>query len=110
MKNWIRRKLINLLVGPLFNGVGESDFLHIKGRNIYIGGMQMNDTQTQELKNAAKVLKQMHLWTLLNTQVKLAANRRMFEKSTSYNDMYFGKAMLYNVDMVEQKVNKLSQM
>ena len=52
----------------------------------------------------------MEVWNVMLNQVKIAARRKMYEKSTSYNDMYFGKAMLYNIDVIEEKVRKLLQM
>ena len=108
--NWLRRKWINFLCKNLFNAVSDKDFLHIVGRSVYIGNKKLNDTQVQELTNGSRTLVKMEVFNVLLNQAKIAARRKMFEKSTSYNDMYFGKAMLYNIDIVEQKVKKLSQM
>jgi hypothetical protein len=98
------------LVKHLFNAVSDADFLRIYGKNIYIGNQKLNDAQVKELTNGARTLIRMEVWNVMMNQLKIAARRKMYEKSTSYNDMYFGKAMLYNIDVMEEKVRKLSQM
>lgn len=108
--NWLRRRWIRFLCKNLFNAVSDADFLRTHGKNIYIGNKKLSDQQAQELTNGARTLMKMNIWNVMLNQLKIAARRKMYEKSTSYNDMYFGKAMLYNIDVMEEKIKKLSQM
>ena len=58
----------------------------------------------------AKAIKKMELWARLITTVKGKAHQRMFEKSQSWEDMYFGKAALYTIDIIDKRITALSKL
>ncbi len=110
MKNRLRKRWIKFLANRLFNAVTEDDFLQAVGPDLYIGKEKLGEGNKRELTNAARTLKGMELWKLLMKQMKYAANKRMYTESNTELDIYFGKAMLYNVDVMEQKIDKLARM
>lgn len=110
MIKYLRIKLIKFLVKHLFNGIDEDDFLYIKGKSLYIGKTKLSNKEIKELASTANILKQSALWEILVKQIKLSANKKMFDSSTNIDDMYFGKAALYTIDLLDRKLDKLSRM
>ena len=70
-----------------------------KTRTIYIGGKQIPEAQALNLRSEAEFFKNTELYKLLTETKKNTAYMTMFEKSQSFEDMRFGKAMLYDISM-----------
>jgi hypothetical protein len=109
MKSYIRKVLLNWLVKELFNGVDARDFLQIKSGILYVGKKPLEKKEAEKIIEQARLLQRLDLWDVMLKQLYYKANQTMFEKSKTYDDMYFGKAMLLCTYLLESKVAKLSQ-
>ena len=96
----MKKRLLKWVVKHLFCGITEDDFVQMK---------KMDKPEQLQLKEEAKYLQAMQLWQQLNKEMKLAANERMFTKSNSTEDMIFGKAMLYTLEVMKTKMNNLEK-
>jgi len=104
---YIKRKLLNYLLKHLFNAITEDDILKISGNNVFIGNHLLPKQSIQSLVAEAEMFKNTELWKLLLNDGKREANKRMYEKSANYDDMYFGKAVLWIIDIFERKVDNI---
>ena len=102
--------LLNKILKGLFNAVTENDILRYSNGKMYLGKNLLTDADRISITSGADNLKQMYVWQLLNTELKYLANKQMFEKSNSIDDIIFGKAMLYNLDLLEKKIDNLSKL
>ena len=84
----------------LYCAITEDDFVQTK---------DMDKAEQLQLKEEAKYLREMQLWQQLSKEMKLAANERMFTKSNTTDDMIFGKAMLYTLEVMRVKINNLTK-
>lgn len=50
------------------------------------------------------------IWKFLSDDAKYHANYTMYEKSTNFDSMLFGKALLYSIDIIEQRMDDLSKL
>ena len=103
----IKRKLLNYLLRHLYNAITEDDILEIRDGKIFQGKRQMTTAEIQSITAEAEMLKSMDLWKILINTGKFEANKRMYNQSQSYDDMFFGKAVLWIVDIFEKKVENI---
>lgn len=109
MKGWLQRTFINLLVHHLFNFVTEDDVLTMRGQNVYFQGRKLDKETVMKIRVDAKQWKNSLLWQILDTEGRWQANKRMFEKSQTIEDILAGKIMLsYHEDVIKRKLDQLS--
>lgn len=110
MKRKLKRMVLNWLMSDLFNAVTEDDVIKVVGNNVMIGHERISDARRQEIVMGARAMLASPFWKLLNTEMEMAANRRLYNHSTSDEDIVFGKAMLYNENLRIKKVEALSRL
>jgi hypothetical protein len=88
-------------VKKLLKGVVEEDILPIT---------EMSDSDKEMLGKQAKLVKDLEVWKRIKSQMQEEAKKRMFERSKNFDDMIFGKACLYIIDVIEQKLENLSKL
>jgi hypothetical protein len=106
MKRWI----LNKLLSHLFNAVTENDILRSEGQGLTRNGQPLTNAQVEELRNGAQTLETFYVFQQLLTDMKHAANERMYQHSRSDDDMVFGKAALWTIDVLERKIESLSKL
>lgn len=94
----------------LFNSITEDDVLKIVGNNVYYKNTLLTKKQRDGIILEAKTIKDLAAFKIMVDELKWSANKKMYVNSNSVEDMVFGKAALWIIDILEQKVNKLSQM
>jgi hypothetical protein len=104
------KKLINYILKDLFCSLTDDDVLKIVGKDIYLGEDKL-DTKIVDLyrSEAIKMLNS-PLYKHLNNKMKNEANKIMFEKSKTEEDMIFGKAMLHSLSLQEGFLKIISKL
>lgn len=103
-------EFINFLVHDLFNGVSTDDVLKVTGPNIISRGKILSSGDKMELINGAKAIRSLVVWRVLLDEMKEIAGKRIYESSKTIEDITFAKAMLYALDVLEKKVEHLSNL
>lgn len=110
MKKWLQKKFINYIVKDLFNGLTEKDILvQTEDNGIMFKGKKLDNSDVASLYRDAENIKKSTMWKLLTNDAKYQANKRMFEKSNSVEDMMAGKLMLYSIEILDNTLRKLSK-
>jgi len=106
-----KQKIADSVMNELYHAVTHSDGLvgDAKGRLI-LDGKLLPDHDRNVLVGQAKAIKDMHLLKILLRDLKNIACKRMYESSQSFDDLMFGKAMLYSLDVIEKKLEKLASL
>jgi hypothetical protein len=108
----------NLLLKHLFNAVTEDSFLQILKRktpqgdipfDIIVGKESIGEKKIKEYRKQAKVLKDTELYSKILDSMKHTANEQLFKKAVTTDDMIFARAVLYTVDIIEKKVDTISE-
>lgn len=98
LKNWLTKNL--------FCTVDPKQVLKQDKNGIFlIDNEIVSKEEMRSLQNEAKFLQHTRLWQILTETIKDQAEKVMFEKSTSFEDMRTGKMMLYNINLQKQIVN-----
>ena len=105
----IKRWVLNKLLGHLFNAVTADDVIRLEKGKLKRGSKILPEKDAASIISGARALQTNRAFEEILKSLKLAANKRMYEKSKSDEDIVFGKATLWAVDVIERKVNNLSQ-
>ena len=117
MKNWLIKFLggypadtiLTEAVKELFNTIGVDDILRQEGNDWFIGKNKLNDGDKQLLIAEANQFLITKLWQVLQNDIRYQANRAMFEKAKSENDIVAGKLWLYTLDTIKTRLESLSK-
>jgi hypothetical protein len=115
MLNHLKNKIHSKLLSYLFNAVTEDSFLQTtlqagKVNGIILGKKRLTDNEAMELANDARFFKRSRLWKLLIESMQYSANENLFKKSQTVEDMIHAKATLYTLDVLEKKIQNISQL
>jgi len=92
-----------------FNAISEEEILTVTRNGYQIGNQILSDDQMKGLQSHASVVVQSDLWKYINNNLKYLANYRMYNGSKTVDDMVFGKAMLYNLEIINKLFKKISE-
>jgi len=95
-----KKKLLNFLLKNLYCAILEEEILPWKS---------MTPEEKGILIDEATLIASSRLFMRLTQSMKHSAHQRMFEKSKSWDDMYFGKATLYVIAILERRIAVLSK-
>ena len=103
-KAWIVNKLLE---GTLC-AVNPYQVIRIddKLNKAFIDGKELTKEEIKLLKDEIFALRQSRLWKIFSNTIAEQARKVMFEKSLNFEDMYAGKMMLYNLDVLN-KITKV---
>lgn len=108
---WLKRKLLSYLTRELLCAVDPESILTEvttdKGRYYLIGGKQIPSQKLARLKMEANLILETELWKILEHTLRHQAEKVMFTKSTTFEDMITGKSMLHNLDVQDKILNTL---
>lgn len=110
IKAYLQKKFVNILIRHLFNTVTADDILQQTVHGMKFRGQLLSKEDAEAIKKGAAAFQDSIIWKVLLKEMQYAANQRMFEKSTSENDILFGKAMLYTIDILDRKIINLSNL
>lgn len=80
-----------------------------KNGGCYLGSELMTDAEMEALRAEAHMFQSTRLWNVLTTTLRDQAKKTMFEKSTCWDDMVYGKAMLYAIGVQENIIKILTK-
>jgi len=106
----MKKEHINLITKDLFNEVKEKDVLRTEGRDVFHKNIKLTLEQRRAIISEAQQLKVFPLWIMLQEEIKHLANKKMYYDSKTEYDLLFGKAMLWTVDVLEEKIEHLSKL
>ncbi len=110
MKKKIKIKVLNWCIKHLWNGLTEEDVLVVVGKNVIMRGEMVSPEARSEITSGAKAFINFPFWNLLRQEMKIAANRKIYNESVTVDDMIFGKAVLWTLDVMQKKVENLSKL
>ena len=104
-----RDKILNSLVGKLFNTVTKDDILKEKNGKWYLEGKTIDDGMKKLLIAEAKQILNMKAWKVLELDIRYQANKKMFIDSTDVMQITAGKLWLYTLDVFTTRLKSLSK-
>lgn len=104
LENFILKNILN---APL---VEEILVYNQQKNEFYIGGQVISNIRANELITSAKTLQQLELFQLLLKSMVHLGQQKVSIDSKGWEDVRFGKALLYTADIIKKKVDNLAAM
>lgn len=103
----MKQRLINYLLRHLLNTVVVDDIVQAneKTKEVFINGVKATTDELRSLSAEVKGLENMRVWGLMTGTVKHMAKDKIFNKSLNFEDVTYGKSMLFCVDTIESIAN-----
>lgn len=110
MINWLRKQFINILVKNLYRGVRAKDILRTdKKGNITFRGKPLDHDARHKIAREASLIQNTTVWRLLQEEMQYLAERDIIVSKSSH-DEFFGKAQLYILTVIAEKIDNLSKL
>ena len=113
----LRRAVANFLLRNLFVAVTSDRLLAVtakktkgSGLSLRIGDALLADDASMRLGQSARELVKNDAFRLIIAHARQEAKIMMFERSKVDADLFFGKAMLYDCDVIEKKAQELTKL
>ena len=104
----LQRNLINFILKDVFNTIDVEDVLRIKGTNVWEHkGRNLTPDEVNLLREEARIFKNSKLWEILKNELKYHAQKSMFEKSQTPQDIVAAKLLIYLTDVIQGKLEKM---
>jgi len=96
-----------------FNAITEDDVLKIvKGKdgklNLVVAGALLPESDYKAIRAEARSFKNSLLWQHLVADVTFEGNRSIYQSKT-YEDTYFGKALIFAAKVFDKKIELLAR-
>ena len=106
----LQRRLINFLLKDVFNTISHEDLLKITGTNVWTHkGVPLTPAEITQLREEATFFQNSRLWEILENELRYHAQKTMYEKSQTPQDIVAGKLLLYLVDVVKTKLHEMTK-
>ena len=103
MKNAIR----NWLLRHYLNAVTVEDVItQDKRGGVYLNGALLSEQEVKNLLEEVKYIENTRMWRIYIESLKEQAQKRIFENAKTLDDLFAGKMMLYNLDVLI-KINNI---
>lgn len=98
-----KEELINELIhNKLHVAVAEDIIRSNNTGKLWVGDDLLDESSVEALRQEVNFLRKTRIWRILNETIKFDAQRRMFEQSTCWEDVMFGKAVIYTLDLIDK--------
>jgi hypothetical protein len=105
---YTKDEILSECVKELYNTIDSDDILKEEMGVWFVGDRVLKDNEKNILISEATQLMNSKLWKYLTDDIKYNANKLMFEKSKSIDDLIIGKSWLYVLDQIKTRLQSLS--
>jgi hypothetical protein len=112
IENWLLKKIANPVVLEDVIKVREKKFILSNGEIrediiFFLDGKQISPLELKNIREEIKFIEHSQLWEILTNSVRDIARLKMNERAESFDDMRWGKSILYVIALQEKIINKL---
>ncbi len=84
----------------ILNAVVLDDVITQDKGKIYLGGKEVVSGRIKQWQAEIKSIEGSDLWTCVQESLKFQAQDKIFNKSLTFEDIMYGKSMLYNLSLI----------
>lgn len=103
-----REAVLTIAVSKLFCTVTTDDLLRLTPQGWMNGARTLHPEEIKLLGAEAAQFTNTKLWSVLQTDVRYQASKKMFTESQDVLDITAGKLLLYMLDVLKTRLDKLS--
>lgn len=106
---FLRAFIINYLVKHLLKAVSEEDILQIVNDGYLYKKRKLTPEEVVTLREEARIMQDSFLWKLMTKEVEYLAFISMTSKAKTNDDIIWGKAIFYAIDIMRKFLGELSK-
>ena len=95
----IKQIIARLLLPRLINSIKVEDVVSFSREGIYLGAYKVGKEELHALKEEIKYFEKARIWEILTNTLAFKAIERIGEKSITFDDVWSGKMMLFNIEL-----------
>lgn len=97
----MRQRIENWLLRRLFNAIVLDDIISNDPKTgiVLIDGQPVKPVELSSIQAEIKALEGFRIWKIMSNTTKYLAEEKIFNKSVVFDDMRYGKSMLYNLSL-----------
>jgi len=103
-----KAELLNLLFREIFHAVTESEVFRFEKGKFYMGDVEVGSAEVLMLQQQAQSILSSRIWELLQGNMRSLAIQRMASQSKNWEDVFFGKAMLYELNVIQNSLRSIA--
>lgn len=104
-----RHIVIDILTRKLLKAITIEEVLILSGKEWLIGRHKLSAEELISLREEAMSFERSLLWKLIVRELKYQATLERYDHAKTPDDMVFGKAMAYNISLIEKYVKNLKK-
>lgn len=93
IRNWVLKHLLNAIL------IEDVVTISPKVKKVFVNGRELEQGELESIVEEAKFIEKTRLWTLMQGTLNAQAKDKLFNHAVSPDDLFMGKAMLYNLDI-----------
>ena len=103
MKSWVKQKLTNYVLRNVLNAIVLEDIItqDATTKKIYLGGKEVESGRVRQWQAEIKAIEGSDLWICIQESLQFQAQDKVFNKSLNFEDVTYGKSMLYNLSLIK---------
>lgn len=106
----LRKLLVKYIIKNKFYALTEDDILILSGRDWLLKKRKLSKEDVILLKEEAQYIQNSLAWKLATRDVRFQAYKHMGDNATKPEDLDFGKAMGYNLSLLEKFFENLTKL
>lgn len=99
--NYIKQKLSNYITKHVLNAFVLEDVITQDAGKIYLGGKEVTEERIKQWQAETKAIEGSDIWVCIQESLKYQAQDKIFNRSTNFEDVMYGKSMLYNLSLIK---------
>jgi hypothetical protein len=101
----MKQRIINWLLSRVARIVVPNDIIRRSRGKIYLGGIELNDTELHSLQAEAKALLNMRIWSIMNESIKQLAYERGWKDSVTIEHLNTAKTQFAVLETQNSIIN-----
>lgn len=101
---------INLITKDLFPSVKLDDTLHWENKRLHLRGQQVTQETLKSLVSQAKTIQSLDLYQILLDEMVYIGQKKIFDDTQTLEDMKIARMILWTIDVLRAKVDKIAKM
>ena len=106
----LRHIVTNWLTQKLLKAVTADEVLVLSGKDWLVGKRKLTNSEILDLKEEANSFTSSELYRLLKKEIRYQATLQRFDKAVVADDMLYGKAMLYNFELIDKYISNIASL
>ena len=96
----LKNRIRNYLLKSLLNAVVPEQVVRVsKDNKLLVVGQEITPDEAQSLLAEVQFIEKTRFWEICQNTLKDQAHKQMFDNAKIYDDIIWGKALLYNLDL-----------